>query len=450
MAKKVKFLLKMADEAQVRSLEELREHFDLASVLGYYDDGRLIEWLTDRYYEAEAKKVEALDPKASDFKKSLCEILGVDYSKIGADYVSLTGISARNERLKRLKEFTADDKVLAAVDSVAFTQEELADLLDEGVNEIYLCGKQFRIPGSKGGVTYIGVNNPRVVFPEKYAAKGNIFKNVDIGIDDIMQHAKESNDPVDAVRLWRLAAEMGDASAQLNLGTSYRDGEGVEKDYTEAVKWFRKAAEQGNALAQNRLGRRYDNGEGVEKDYAEAVKWYRKAADQGDAIAQCNLGNCYLSGRGVEKDYTEAVEWYRKAAEQGNADAQFNLGVCYYNGEGVAQDYAEANKWYRKAAEQGHARAQYNLGVCYSNGEGVAQDYTEANKWYRKAAEQGDNVAQYNLGISYRDGEGVEQNEEEAIKWLRKAADKGDEQARDALKIFMQVIEQRRTQWQRN
>jgi hypothetical protein len=66
MAKKVKFPLTMADGAQVRTLEELREHFDLAG----------------------------------------------------------------------------------AVDSVAFSQEDLADLLDEGVNPIYLCGELFTIPPS--------------------------------------------------------------------------------------------------------------------------------------------------------------------------------------------------------------------------------------------------------------------------------------------------------------
>ena len=36
---------------------ELKESFDLISVLGYYDNGRLVEWLTDRYYEDKAEKI---------------------------------------------------------------------------------------------------------------------------------------------------------------------------------------------------------------------------------------------------------------------------------------------------------------------------------------------------------------------------------------------------------
>ena len=44
----VKFPLIMSDGTPVRTIEELREHFDLEAVLGYYSNGRLIKWLEDR------------------------------------------------------------------------------------------------------------------------------------------------------------------------------------------------------------------------------------------------------------------------------------------------------------------------------------------------------------------------------------------------------------------
>ena len=44
MARKIPFSLKMADGAQVRTMEELRAHFDFEAVLGYYDNGRLCDW----------------------------------------------------------------------------------------------------------------------------------------------------------------------------------------------------------------------------------------------------------------------------------------------------------------------------------------------------------------------------------------------------------------------
>jgi TPR repeat protein len=45
--------------------------------------------------------------------------------------------------------------------------------------------------------------------------------------------------------LYRLAAEQGDAEAQVNLGLKYSRGEGVVQE-REAVKWYRLAADKGD------------------------------------------------------------------------------------------------------------------------------------------------------------------------------------------------------------
>ncbi len=97
-------------------------------------------------------------------------------------------------------------------------------------------------------------------------------------------------------------------------------------DYAEALKLFRLAADQGNASAQTALGIMYAMGQGVTQDYAEAAKWYRKAADQGDTSAQYNLGSIYRTGQGVPQDYAEAAKFFRLAANRGSANAQFALG----------------------------------------------------------------------------------------------------------------------------
>ena len=173
----------------------------------------------------------------------------------------------------------------------------------------------------------------------------------------------------------RQRAERGNASAQVNLGIAYANGEGVPQDHVQAVAWWRKAADQGLAAAQHNLGRMYANGEGVPQDYAQAMPWFRKAADQGLAAAQCNLGFMYKTGQGVPQDDVESVAWYRKAADQGDATAQFYLAAAYALGKGVPRDDA-----------QGNASAQSNLGLMYENGEGVPQDYVEAHKWRNLAA----------------------------------------------------------------
>ena len=70
----------------------------------------------------------------------------------------------------------------------------------------------------------------------------------------------------------------------------YTNGTGVAKDEREAVRLYRLAADQGDAHAQFNLGRCYANGTGVAKDERESVRLYRLAADQGHAWAQKVLG----------------------------------------------------------------------------------------------------------------------------------------------------------------
>ena len=55
-------------------------------------------------------------------------------------------------------------------------------------------------------------------------------------------------------------AEQGNADAQLELASLYRNGQGVVQSYEKAVEWYTKAAEQGYAQAQNDLGVCYKNG----------------------------------------------------------------------------------------------------------------------------------------------------------------------------------------------
>ncbi|HEX5398762.1 MAG TPA: tetratricopeptide repeat protein, partial [Verrucomicrobiae bacterium] len=54
----------------------------------------------------------------------------------------------------------------------------------------------------------------------------------------------------EAARWYRKGAELGDASAQGNLGTLYLDGRGVTNDLVQAYVWFKLAAEKGNGTGR--------------------------------------------------------------------------------------------------------------------------------------------------------------------------------------------------------
>ena len=154
MAKRIKFALKLKDDAEVRTLSELQEYFDIDRIMAYFLSGKLETWLKDRYYDAEADQVQELDKGDPDLSKKLCDIFGVEYLR---DALTPEEIEARNKKIERLKEITDDEKILDKVDSVAFSQEELAGLLDKGLDTIYLCGDDFQIPRGKKNITYIGI-----------------------------------------------------------------------------------------------------------------------------------------------------------------------------------------------------------------------------------------------------------------------------------------------------
>jgi TPR repeat protein len=62
----------------------------------------------------------------------------------------------------------------------------------------------------------------------------------------------------------------------------YRDGRGVQQNYTTAVSWYRKAADQGNTIAQSNLGLSTNRGS------AEAL--HGVAAKDGKCLADTSQG----------------------------------------------------------------------------------------------------------------------------------------------------------------
>lgn len=160
MVRKVKFPLEMADGVQVRNLEALKENFDVEKVIAYFLDGKLQTWLADRYYEEEAEAVAALSKDDGQIDRKLSEIFGIEYSE--EDEVDIEEISWKNERLAKIKQLTDDDEIIKNADYVAFNQEELAELYDEGVERIYLCEGEFTIPKSKQDLEYIEFSGARV------------------------------------------------------------------------------------------------------------------------------------------------------------------------------------------------------------------------------------------------------------------------------------------------
>jgi TPR repeat protein len=105
----------------------------------------------------------------------------------------------------------------------------------------------------------------------------------------------------------------------MNAAEAHIEGSAAHKrgDYVEALRLFRVAAEQGGAEAQYVLGVMYINGRGTPTDYEEAAKWFHRGAEQGDIDSLYMLGCCYDEGWGVQKNDVHAHMWLSLAAGTG-------------------------------------------------------------------------------------------------------------------------------------
>lgn len=211
MAGKIKFPLIMADGAVVHDLEELKKHFDLASVLCHYYDGKLAVWLENSYYEDEARRVRALDPSDPDHRRKLCEILGIQFADV--------------------------------VDLVAFTQEELDELLariestTSAPKTIYLCKGRFTIPADRGHTVYIGIGDPEIELPGDTLAEGIDFQNIRFDMDSFLGSHNDyekffrvfNKNCTLGIRLLSVSEENGSVIARAILDECHKRGFGVEK-----------------------------------------------------------------------------------------------------------------------------------------------------------------------------------------------------------------------------
>ncbi|MGB5538863.1 MAG: tetratricopeptide repeat protein [Gammaproteobacteria bacterium] len=139
-----------------------------------------------------------------------------------------------------------------------------------------------------------------------------------------------------------------------------------QADIVNAMVLYRRAAEAGHAPAQARLAYLLDNSEANE----EAVSWYRMAAEQGDAEGLFGLAHMYAAGEGIEKNPQEAVKGFTLAAQQGHAQAIRVLAQAYEMGElGLKVNYAQAVSWLNAGVAAQDAWSIRRLARAYRMGE---------------------------------------------------------------------------------
>ncbi|KAI9490597.1 hypothetical protein BDB00DRAFT_916104 [Zychaea mexicana] len=104
---------------------------------------------------------------------------------------------------------------------------------------------------------------------------------------DGLQKSSEGKTKMDAL----LQSRKGElVLAIYELGVSFDQGWGTARSRETAFYYFKIAAQLGDADAQNEVGRCYYDGYGTKKDVYQAAKYYRLAAAQGRGL----MGNSWI------------------------------------------------------------------------------------------------------------------------------------------------------------
>jgi TPR repeat protein len=171
----------------------------------------------------------------------------------------------------------------------------------------------------------------------------------------------------------RRRAEEGDIQAitelGLNLFEGVQDQNGrmlVRKNAPYAVRLFRRAAEAGDAGAAGSLGLAYDAGRGIRSNKKLALKWYRRAVRLGDSAAANNISTVYRDSG----DLRRAHHWMMRAVKMEDTDAALSAGYNYFHGIGVRRNIGAARLLFDQALHgvdtsgYGREEALYNLALA--------------------------------------------------------------------------------------
>jgi TPR repeat protein len=118
------------------------------------------------------------------------------------------------------------------------------------------------------------------------------------------------------------SASQGRPRSQTLYAYLLSSGQGGPVDASRALRLYRLAAEQGDADAQNNLGEIHETGRGVVKNPAEALLWYERAAERGFGPAQFNAGRLWAIGVGDRNDPAKARAWLVQAERNGIEQAR--------------------------------------------------------------------------------------------------------------------------------
>ena len=285
----------MAEGVEVRSLEELREYFDLDKVIECFRNGKLLEWLQDRYYDEEVELISEISEGDEHSSEELCKALGVDPDKYVLDPEFIERIK---EKKLFLQQKTDDTDIIKNAKITALNQEDLADLLDLNEPVIYLCGEEFHIPIRITGKHYIGIfDKPKVnikaTSQEELDSNDIILENVELPWIDVDISEADDSSLDDSIKniegkIWEVETIVkNSAASQTTPAVKFTN---TARKYTSKVQIIAKGKiidAKSSLMINSLLLKKGDamtiRAEG--NDAADAVRALKKLVDSGFGVA---------------------------------------------------------------------------------------------------------------------------------------------------------------------
>jgi enhanced entry protein EnhC len=136
----------------------------------------------------------------------------------------------------------------------------------------------------------------------------------------------QDNNPEEALKWFKKAAEAGDLKAQLYCAAAYHFGVGVRKNEDKARRYDILAAKQGNSLGQASLAEHF-----IESRHSSNKRlgmiWVNRAVEQKEPLGLYVLADVYAEGKLVPKDLDKAKALYDSALSGGYLPAMLGLAA---------------------------------------------------------------------------------------------------------------------------
>jgi len=121
------------------------------------------------------------------------------------------------------------------------------------------------------------------------------------------------------------AGELGCADGYFNLGNSYSNASGVERDMKKAIYYWELAAMGGSVYARNNLGL-----EELKKgNIHRAMKHYMMAARAGYKKSLDIVKECFIQGYVTKEEYADTLRAYQKRQNEMKSDERDKAKAAY-------------------------------------------------------------------------------------------------------------------------